>query len=109
LTLVHVDADGPPVQPDVTRRRLSPVLGEPQLRPEAPVELARAAAQRELELVVGPPAEVVLLEDDVAYRAVDVDHRDPLADPGPVHHLRRERPDLEVVRTHEVFRDPLAE
>ena len=76
---------------------------------EAAVELARAAEQRELELVVRAPAEVVGLHDDVLDRAVDVEHRDALADPFLVHHLGGMRPDFEVVRLHEVLADPVAE
>ena len=76
---------------------------------DAAVELAGAAEQRELELVVGAPAEVVGAGDDVLDRPVDVDDGDALADPLLVHHLRRMGPDLEVVGLHEVAGDAVAE
>ena len=81
----------------------------PKHIPESSIELPRPSAQRELELVVRPPAEIIRPEHDVLERTLDVDHGDPLADPRFVHHLRRMSPDLEVVRAHEVLGDSLAE
>jgi hypothetical protein len=56
---VDVDRDGFLVEADVSAGEFAVVIVEAQREPEAAVELARAALERELEAVVGPPAEVV--------------------------------------------------
>ena len=79
------------------------------VRAHALEQAAGAAVARILECGVRSPAGVVAIEDDVAEHALDVDDGDALADPLLVHHARRVRPHLEVVRRHEVLGDAGAE
>ncbi len=72
------------------------------------VEETGAAVQRILERAVGPPLLLRALEQHVAQQRLDVDDGDPLADPDEVHPLGRRRPDLDVVRHHEVPGDARA-
>jgi len=105
--LVDIDRDDVLVERDVLGFKFT--RAQTERGAEARVELAGAALERELELVVGAPTEVVLFKEDVAQRAIDIEDCDALADPLFVHHLGRVGPDFEVVRAHEVVRDSLAE
>ncbi len=84
-------------------------LHRPRQRLGDPLVEHPGAEQRELELVVRPPAHVIAVGELVLQDPAEVDLGDPVALPRRAHLVQRRRPDLEVVREHEVLGDARAE